>query len=136
MSAFNRTSYFFESSIAGCKRGIVGIVGSTTVTERLVEGLRRLEYRGYDSAGVAIIRSLREAGVQAPEVRRTQGIVENFAALKRKLEDLGYKMASDTDTELIAHLIYDVRKKKAMPLEEAVRQALTQVHGAFGLGVV
>jgi glucosamine--fructose-6-phosphate aminotransferase (isomerizing) len=64
------------------------------------------------------------------------GIVENFQALKTDLERKGYKMASDTDTELIAHLIFEVRKQKMMPMEEAVRQALTQVHGAFGLAIL
>ena len=64
------------------------------------------------------------------------GIVENFVALKAELKRKGYTMVSDTDTELIAHLISDVRKQQPMPVEEAVRQALTQVHGAFGLAVL
>jgi len=183
--------------------GIVAYLGAAEAKDILVAGLQRLEYRGYDSAGVAImqtggeakhdskrqrsaaasksgeasIKVVKQAGKVAnlkkacdstdtagsigiahtrwathgpPTDRNSHphcsvdgkiavvhnGIVENFAALKTKLEGLGYKMASDTDTELIAHLIYDVRKQKAMPLEEAVRQALTQVHGAFGLGVI
>ena len=161
--------------------GIFGYLGHQEALPILVEGLRRLEYRGYDSTGVAVndgnsIQTYKTVGrvadlkaILPAEVRGSlgiahtrwathgpptdrnshphlscdgkiavvhNGIVENFAALKTKLEGLGYKMQSDTDTELIAHLIYDVRKKKAMPLEEAVRQALTQVHGAFGLGVV
>jgi len=64
------------------------------------------------------------------------GIVENFKDLRTQLQRKGYTMASDTDTELIAHLIADVRKQKWMPLEEAVRQALTQIQGAFGLAVL
>ena len=186
--------------------GIVAYCGNAQAADILVAGLQRLEYRGYDSAGVAIIQKSEDSGGKQESKRQKSaapkadgaeatikickqagkvanlakacensdvkgtlgiahtrwathgpptdrnshphvscdgkiavvhnGIVENFAALKTKLEGLGYKMASDTDTELIAHLIYDVRKKKAMPLEEAVRQALTQVHGAFGLGVV
>ena len=64
------------------------------------------------------------------------GIVENFKALREELVRKGYTMRSDTDTELIAHLISDVRRQKWMPLEEAVRQAMTQVHGAFGIAVM
>ena len=64
------------------------------------------------------------------------GIVENFAALRSELVRKGYVIRSDTDTELIAHLIADVRKQKWMPLEEAVRQAMTQVHGAYGIAVL
>jgi len=64
------------------------------------------------------------------------GIVENFQALRAELQRKGYVMRSDTDTELIAHLISDVRKQQWMPLEEAVRQAMTQVHGAFGIAVI
>ena len=64
------------------------------------------------------------------------GIVENFAALRSELVRKGYVISSDTDTELIAHLIADVRKQKWMPLEEAVRQAMTQVHGAYGIAVL
>lgn len=64
------------------------------------------------------------------------GIVENFSSLREELQRKGYVMRSDTDTELIAHLIYDIRKQKWMALEEAVRQALSQVEGAFGLAVV
>ena len=64
------------------------------------------------------------------------GIVENFTALRAELVRKGYVMRSDTDTELIVHLIDDVRKQQWMPLEEAVRQAMTQVHGAFGIAVM
>ena len=64
------------------------------------------------------------------------GIVENFVALREELQRKGYRMASETDTELIAHLISDVRKQKWMPLEEAVRQALSQVQGAYGICVI
>ena len=64
------------------------------------------------------------------------GIVENFAALRAELLRKGYVIKSDTDTELIVHLIADVRKQKWMPLDEAVRQAMTQVHGAYGIAVI
>ena len=64
------------------------------------------------------------------------GIVENFTALRAELQRKGYTMRSDTDTELIAHLISDVRRQKWMPFEEAVRQAMTQVHGAYGIAVM
>ena len=160
--------------------GIVAYCGNAQAADILVAGLQRLEYRGYDSAGVAIIQKSEDSG-EAPTKRQKSaapkaseggakikickqagkvanlakacensdvkgtlgiahtrwathgpptdrnshphvscdgkiavvhnGIVENFAALKKKLQDLGYKMQSDTDTELIAHLIYDVRKQ-------------------------
>merc|ERR1719506_2626106 len=65
------------------------------------------------------------------------GIIENFTALRSELQRKGYTLRSDTDTELIAHLITECRKQRAgMSLEEAVRQALTQVHGAYGLAVI
>uniref|UniRef100_A0A7S0P2V0 glutamine--fructose-6-phosphate transaminase (isomerizing) n=1 Tax=Calcidiscus leptoporus TaxID=127549 RepID=A0A7S0P2V0_9EUKA len=64
------------------------------------------------------------------------GIIENFRALRSELIRKGYTMRSETDTELIAHLISDIRSKQWMPLEEAVRQALSQVQGAFGIAVL
>ena len=188
--------------------GIVAYLGAAQAKDILVSGLQRLEYRGYDSAGLAVmqqtaqppaaaepvhsptkrqrssnagsghrIKVVKAAGkvsnlakaCESPDVAGSlgiahtrwathgpptdrnahphmsadgklavvhNGIVENFVALRAELTRKGYTMASDTDTELIAHLISDVRKQRPMPLEEAVRQALTQVHGAFGLAVL
>ena len=190
--------------------GIVAYLGDAEAKDIMIAGLQRLEYRGYDSAGIAVIQPTENSAVIAtakaeqPEVKRQRsstagpghrlkivktagkvknlasaaaagdssgtlgiahtrwathgppndvnahphlsfdgklcvvhnGIVENFKALRAELQRKGYVMASDTDTELIAHLIADVRKQRAMPLEEAVRQALTQVEGAFGLAVL
>jgi len=64
------------------------------------------------------------------------GIIENFKSLRAELQRKGYVMRSETDTELIAHLITDVRKGTSLPLEEAVRQALRLVSGAFGIAVI
>ena len=186
--------------------GIVAYMGASEAKDILVGGLQRLEYRGYDSAGLAVmqqavgsapgdvahdakrrrsvstsssyhIKVVKTAGkvanlakaCESPDVAGSMGIahtrwathgpptdrnahphvssdgtlaivhngiVENFVALKAELKRKGYTMVSDTDTELIAHLISDVRKQQPMPVEEAVRQALTQVHGAFGLAVL
>jgi glucosamine--fructose-6-phosphate aminotransferase (isomerizing) len=64
------------------------------------------------------------------------GVIENFAALRESLVRKGYTPVSQTDTELFAHLIEDVRMKEKVPLDEAVRLALTQVQGAFGIAVI
>jgi len=190
--------------------GIVAYLGNDQCKEILIAGLARLEYRGYDSAGLAVMQKQPDEALAATitsggeEVKRRRvsptvhnhrisvvkkagkvsnlslacstdnsggtmgiahtrwathgppndvnahphisadgnlavvhnGIVENFLSLRAELQRKGYTMRSDTDTELIAHLISDVRKQKWMPLEEAVRQALTQVHGAFGVVVI
>jgi glucosamine--fructose-6-phosphate aminotransferase (isomerizing) len=158
--------------------GIVGYIGARAVLPRLVEGLRRLEYRGYDSAGIAIaadgrlavhkrkgkVRELesvlpadipgsvgiahtRWATHGAPSDLNAHphvdaagriavvhnGIIENAAELKRKLEADGVVFRSETDTEVLAHLI--ARRPEAA-LVEAVRAALRQVKGAYGLAVI
>ncbi len=159
--------------------GIVAYVGSKDCAPLLVEGLRRLEYRGYDSAGLAVhtgrgIEIVRAVGKLSnldaalrknPLSGRTgightrwathgrpseanahphvagdvavvhNGIIENHVALRRQLEAKGVRFASDTDTEIVAHLV-DEAQKAGAGLEAAVRQALGLVRGAFAIAVV
>src|SRR6201985_280845 len=188
--------------------GIVGYIGPKSVVPVIIEGLRRLEYRGYDSAGIAVaggpeglalrrapgkLRNLEVAisdspidgsfGIGhtrwAPHGRPTEenahphrdgsgtlvvvhnGIVENYLTLKNALIAKGHKFVSETDTEIIAHLIEDelnqaagtkpngkaapeantaeavlTLKKPTIPLEEAVRRAVKRITGAFAIGVL
>ena len=162
--------------------GIVGYIGTQSVEALLTTGLHRLEYRGYDSAGVAIVGEdgLRiqktEGKVDAlesalgssalegtlgightrwathgppsdanahPHANATSdfalvhnGIIENYGAIRDRLKQKGYTFQSQTDTEALVHLIDDVRKETGLPLEEAVRQALTQVVGTYGIALV
>ncbi len=166
--------------------GIVGYVGKKSVVPIIIEGLRRLEYRGYDSAGIAVagngtglqlrraegkLRNLEEAirlkpldgsyGIGhtrwATHGRPTEenahphrdctgkivvvhnGIVENYLSLKKKLTEEGHKFTTETDTEIIAHLIekYSVSGNGHRPsLEDAVRQAVKQLTGVFALAVI
>jgi len=167
--------------------GIVGYVGKKSVVPIIIEGLRRLEYRGYDSAGIAVagngnglqlrraegkLRNLEEVirlkpldgtyGIGhtrwATHGRPTEenahphrdctgkivvvhnGIVENYLSLKKKLVEEGHKFTTETDTEVIAHLI---EKYSSSPgnghrrsLEDAVRQAVKQLTGVFALAVI
>ena len=158
--------------------GIVGYIGSREAGDLLVNGLRRLEYRGYDSAGVAVVNGTldvrkKEGKVDAladmlasRPVRGTagvghtrwathgppndvnahphtstdgsfaiihNGIIENYASIKKRLAEKGYAFESETDTEVLAHFIEDVQKEAGLDFVEAVRQALTQVEGAYGL---
>ncbi|QUD87491.1 glutamine--fructose-6-phosphate transaminase (isomerizing) [Phenylobacterium montanum] len=159
--------------------GIIGIVGQSPVTERLIDSLRRLEYRGYDSAGVAVVEAgkldrrrapgkiraledlLREQPLPgktgightrwathgAPSERNAHpqiagkvavvhnGIIENFAALKRELIADGRTFTSDTDTEVIAHLIDRGIAEGLEPLA-ALKAALDRLAGAYAIGVV
>jgi glucosamine--fructose-6-phosphate aminotransferase (isomerizing) len=159
--------------------GIVGILGAKPVAEDLVDALRRLEYRGYDSAGVATVenghlerrraegklrnlseRLMREplagkAGIGhtrwathgAPSERNAHphmsenvcvvhnGIIENFRELREELTRAGAVFASDTDTEVVAHLISYEMRKGAEPVE-ATRNALARLRGAFALAII
>ena len=160
--------------------GIVGAIAARPVAGILLEGLRRLEYRGYDSAGMAVldqgeINRLRRIGkVQAladaceqqslpghlgiahtrwathgkPSEQNAHphmsgerlavvhnGIIENFELLKRELEQQGYVFTSETDTEVVAHLL-DRELKTGLSLQEALRQTLSHLEGAFALGVI
>lgn len=160
--------------------GIVGAVAQRDVAEILVEGLRRLEYRGYDSAGVAVFsanqplqrvrrlgkvaelaRALDEQSVHGgtgiahtrwathgePSERNAHphvsehivvvhnGIIENHEALREELKALGYLFSSDTDTEVIAHLVHH-ELKSADSLLAAMQKAVKQLRGAYGTVVM
>jgi glucosamine--fructose-6-phosphate aminotransferase (isomerizing) len=159
--------------------GIVGYVGTKDSAPILVEGLRRLEYRGYDSAGLAVhtgrgveivravgkLSNLDNALRKNPLVGTTgightrwathgrpneanahphvagrvavvhNGIIENHVDLRRDLERRGVKFASDTDTEIVAHLV-DEEVRGGANLREAVRKALLKVRGAYAIAVV
>ena len=156
--------------------GIVGIVGRQPVAGHLVEALKRLEYRGYDSAGVAtvdrgVLRRRRAEGKLAALEKRLEqeplagnigightrwathgkpsesnahphatasvavahnGIIENFRELREKLVNDGAKFTSETDTEVVAHLV-TAELNKGKPPIEAVRATLKQLRGAFAL---
>ena len=167
--------------------GIVGYVGKKRVVPVILEGLRRLEYRGYDSAGIAVagngdglqirraegkLRNLEEVirlkpldgtyGIGhtrwATHGRPTEenahphrdctgkivvvhnGIVENYLSLKKKLVEEGHKFTTETDTEVIAHLIEKYSSSTGnghrRSLEDAVRQAVKQLTGVFALAVI
>ncbi|HEX8057956.1 MAG TPA: glutamine--fructose-6-phosphate transaminase (isomerizing) [Novosphingobium sp.] len=159
--------------------GIIGIVGKEEVADRLVDGLRRMEYRGYDSAGVCtafdgqlvrrraqgklvnLVRELardpapgtvgiahtRWATHGAPTANNAHphatpelalvhnGIIENFRQLKEALTARGRSFESDTDSEVVAHLISEAVESGASP-EEAVKAALPQLRGAFALAII
>src|SRR5579863_931263 len=160
--------------------GIVGYVGTKDCASILVEGLRRLEYRGYDSAGLAVhtgrgveivravgkLANLDAALKKTPLVGTTgightrwathgrpseanahphvagniavvhNGIIENHAELRRELEGRGVRFSSDTDTEIVAHLVDEAMKGGTKRLAEAVRVALKRVRGAYAIAVV
>ncbi len=160
--------------------GIVGYIGSREAVPLIIDGLRRLEYRGYDSAGVAVLseekcleirrapgklRNLEEVIRNKPlsgsygightrwatHGRPTEenahphrdctgeivvvhnGIVENYLALRRQLTSEGHKFTTDTDTEVVAHLI---EKHLNGNLENAVRAALKEISGVYALTVI
>jgi len=159
--------------------GIVGAIGERNITDVLIEGLRRLEYRGYDSAGLAVVHggviererqpgkvqaladATRASGVSgqigiahtrwATHGAPTQdnahphqsgdiavvhnGIIENYEALREQLQAEGYVFTSQTDTEVVPHLIQS-ELKKGGDFMAAVRRAVAQLHGAFALGIV
>ena len=164
--------------------GIVGAVDRRDVTSTLTEGLRRLEYRGYDSCGIAVlqqgalrrVRSVARVASLAAEVAEANlsgmigiahtrwathgapvtrnahpifssgeiaivhnGIIENHEALREELGVLGYVFESDTDTEVVAHLIHHAWKKQGgeheSDLLSAVRHALERLHGAYAIAV-
>ncbi|PDQ21976.1 glutamine--fructose-6-phosphate transaminase (isomerizing) [Mesorhizobium sanjuanii] len=159
--------------------GIVGIVGQQPVSERLVDALKRLEYRGYDSAGIATItegtlhrrraegklvnleRRLKEEplggtigiahtrwATHGPPTERNahphftdgvavvhNGIIENFAELKDELAATGAEFQTDTDTEVLAHLLARHRRE-GMRRGEAVHAMLKSVRGAYALAIL
>ncbi len=158
--------------------GIVGAIAARNVVPILIEGLKRLEYRGYDSAGIAVIngglRRLRSTGRVAELERLAQadgvsgmigiahtrwathgapseknahphvsggisvvhnGIIENHEDIRERLRGQGYQFVSDTDTEVIAHLVHSHRKQ-CDDLFEAVRRCLRELLGAYAIAVV
>lgn len=160
--------------------GIVGAVAQRDVAEILIQGLHRLEYRGYDSAGVAVVdanhnlqrvrrvgkvKALDEAVEKQPLIGGTgiahtrwathgepsetnahphmsgdivvvhNGIIENYQELKAELQQRGYQFVSQTDTEVIAHLVH-WEFDHCHDLLKAVQQAVTQLTGAYGMVVM
>ena len=159
--------------------GIIGYIGNRGATSLLLEGLKRMEYRGYDSAGVAVMNGngveTRKAAGKISQLERAltaspvhgetgightrwathgvpnegnahphidckgniavvhNGIIENSGTLKQGLQARGHKFTSDTDTEVIAHLIEEAFDGN---LEDAVIEALWQIEGTYGIAVV
>lgn len=162
--------------------GIIGYIGKRDAFPIIIKGLERLEYRGYDSAGVALLddksmKVFKKKGKVAdlykhakdqnpkgnigightrwathgepsdknahPHVSSSgaialihNGIIENYTIIKSALLRSGHTFTSDTDTEILAHLIEEVKEKGKLTLFEAVREALTQVIGAYAIVVM
>ena len=161
--------------------GIVGYIGKRQAYPILIKGLKRLEYRGYDSAGVALLngdlKTFKCVGKVSDLEKHTEGkdvegcigightrwathgepndvnahphysesknlaiihngIIENYAPLKEEMESRNHKFISDTDTEVLVHLIEDIQQNEKVDLEEAVRIALNEVHGAYAIVIV
>jgi len=163
--------------------GIVAYIGDKQAYPILIEGLKRLEYRGYDSAGVALLNgdmkiykkrgkvldlenhvsALEEKTDSTIGVAHTRwathgapndinahphvsgngrlslihnGIIENYSTIKKALISRGHEFHSETDTEVLVHLIEEVQEQKNLSLEEAVRVALNQVVGAYAIVVL
>lgn len=161
--------------------GIVGYIGFREAYPIIINGLKRLEYRGYDSAGVALegseLNIYKKAGkVSAleefvkdknlsgnigmghtrwathgvPSDRNSHphtsnshrlciihnGIIENYASLKEEMIKRGHEFSSDTDTEVLIHLVEDIQLNAHVSLEEAVRLALTEVIGAYAIVIM
>lgn len=161
--------------------GIVAYIGKKEAYPILIKGLQRLEYRGYDSSGVALLNGsinvlkkkgkvselanyaserphegtlgiahTRWATHGAPDDINAHphlsgdktlalvhnGIIENYAPLKAALEQDGHVFLSETDTEVLTHLIEEIKRRENLPIEEAVRLALTRVVGAYAIVVI
>lgn len=163
--------------------GIVGYIGNKDAYPVIIKGLRRLEYRGYDSAGVALLENPEQLNIYKRQgkvqdlvdfadglsVKGTvgightrwathglpndvnahphmsgdgeivlihNGIIENYDVLKKELQKRGHVFQSETDTEVLVHLIEEIKNKSQLDLEEAVRMALHEVHGAYAIVVL
>jgi glutamine---fructose-6-phosphate transaminase (isomerizing) len=162
--------------------GIVAYIGEKEAFPIVLKGLKRLEYRGYDSSGIAINNSLnlnllKKQGKVAELEKHAEGvdtsgnigightrwathgepndvnahphlsgngkfalvhngIIENYAILKKELISRGHKFKSETDTEVLMHLIEDIIEKENVGLFEGVRQALNEVHGAYAIVII
>jgi len=161
--------------------GIVAYIGNKEAFPILIKGLKRLEYRGYDSAGVAVLNGGMHIYKKKGKVKDLEnfarqqkvngtlgightrwathgkpndinahphtsgnkrlalvhnGIIENYASLKEALKKLGHEFESETDTEVLVHLIEEVQKQEDLSIEEAVRIALTKVVGAYAIVVI
>lgn len=161
--------------------GIVGYIGARNAWDVIIKGLHRLEYRGYDSAGVALLNGhlniYKKAGKVSelenfvvgkdttghlgmghtrwathgvPSDRNSHphtsgdgnlaiihnGIIENYAILKEELQSRGHEFKSDTDTEVLIHLIEEIKNQDNLDLRDAVRIALSQVIGAYAIVVI
>jgi len=161
--------------------GIVAYIGSREAYPILIKGLERLEYRGYDSAGVALLQSEIKVFKKSGKVQELKdhaskyntsgnigightrwathgepnevnahphfssdnkialihnGIIENYAVLKEELVKRGYEFHSETDTEVLVHLIEEVQKNTKLSLFDAVRVALNEVTGAYAIVVL
>ena len=161
--------------------GIVGYIGPRQAYPILIKGLKRLEYRGYDSAGIAIANgelklyknmgrvSELEQSIKNEDVSGTigightrwathgepsqenahphysqnktlamihNGIIENYASLREEMQMRGHVFLSETDTEVLIHLIEDVQQKEGIGLVEAIQVALNQVVGAYAIAIL
>ncbi len=163
--------------------GIVAYIGHREAYPIVIKGLKRLEYRGYDSAGVALLNDKKdfliykksgkvsdlETSVAAQDTHALtgmghtrwathgapndvnahphmsqngefaiihNGIIENYSSLKQALIERGHQFKSETDTEVLIHLIEEIAKNSAVSFEEAVRMALTQVVGAYAIVIL
>src|SRR5688572_16779834 len=158
--------------------GIVGAIAQRNVVPILLEGLKRLEYRGYDSAGIAVVngtlKRLRSTGRVAELSKRAEenkldgpvgiahtrwathgvpsernahphvsgglsvvhnGIIENHEEMRSRLQREGYEFVSDTDTEVIAHLVHS-KTAAGASLVDAVRRSVAELTGAYAIAVV
>jgi glucosamine--fructose-6-phosphate aminotransferase (isomerizing) len=159
--------------------GIIGYIGSRNAIPILINGLKRLEYRGYDSAGISFLQDSKvgvrrcagkiknlEAVIKKEKLKSTigvghtrwathgkpseknahphraggivvvhNGIIENYYELRAELKKKGHKFTSETDTEVICHLILSY-SRKGCALEEAIVKALKHVEGAYAIGVI
>ncbi|AKZ65736.1 glutamine--fructose-6-phosphate transaminase (isomerizing) [Candidatus Palibaumannia cicadellinicola] len=161
--------------------GIIGAVSTRNITDILLEGLRQLEYRGYDSAGIAVInnqnnlqliRKLGKVNILAEAVKHNSlhggtgvahtrwathgnlteinahphissniivvhnGIIENFQSLRQKLFKKGYTCVSDTDTEIIAHLVHFEQYQQGGKLEKIIKMIIPQLSGNYSIVIM